>query len=433
MSHEHTEIQLDPPRAPEAPPEVIPQRARQIRLPRTLAALRHRSFQLYFVGQLISVAGTWMQIIAQGWLVYELSGSELMLGIVGFSAAIPALLVSPWGGVIVDQVPRRTVLILTQVAAMLLAFGLAVLSFTGVVQVWHVILMSALLGVVNAFDGPARQAFTVDMVGHEDLTNAIALSSVVMNGARVIGPAVGGLILASLGAAWCFLINGVSFFAVLASLFAMRVEHHPHAHTPGSPWAKVRGGLDYVLNQRAMLGLLLFALVFSIFGISYNTLLPAFVDQVLHRDAFAFGVLNATTGVGAVIGGIILASWGSQMHRGQILALVSIGFPIILLVFANTPLYSLSLILSLGLGLGFMMEFVLVNTLLQSNVDNAMRGRVMSLYTLTYFGFSPFGNLLIGALAEVWSLSATLTLSAVITLALVIVILLYIPATRKLI
>jgi MFS family permease len=433
LSHEHAEIELDPPRAPEVPPEVVPQRARQVRLPKTLAALRHRNFQLYFVGQLISVAGTWMQIIAQGWLVYELSGSELMLGIVGFASAIPALIVSPWGGVIVDHVPRRTVLILTQAAAMILAFVLAALTFADVVQVWHVIVISALLGVVNSFDGPARQAFTVDMVGHEDLTNAIALVSVVFNGARMIGPAIGGFILASLGAAWCFLINGISFLAVLASLFAMHVHHHPHSHAPGSPWEKVRSGLDYVSQQRAMLGLLLLALVFSVFGISYSTLLPAFVDQVLHRDAFAFGALNATTGVGAVIGGIILARWGNEMRRGRILLIVSIGFPIILMLFSNTPFYSISLLLSVALGLGFMMEFVLINTLLQNSVDNAMRGRVMSLYTLTYFGFSPFGNLMIGALAEVWSLEATLTLSAVITLALVIVILMAIPPTRRLV
>lgn len=433
MSHDHSEIQLDPPRAPEIPVEVIPQRARQIRLPKTLAALRHRNFQLYFVGQLVSVAGTWMQIIAQGWLVYELSDSELMLGIVGFASAIPALIVSPWGGVIVDHVPRRTVLILTQAAAMILAFVMALLTFTDVVQVWHVIVISALLGVVNAFDGPARQAFTVDMVGHEDLTNAIALVSVVMNGARVIGPAFGGFILATLGAAWCFLINGISFLAVLASLFAMHVHHHAHSHAPGSPWEKVRSGWEYVLQKPAMLGLLMLALVFSMFGISYSTLLPAFVDQVLHRDAFAYGALNTTTGVGAVIGGIILASRGNDMRRGHILMLVSLAFPIILMFFANTPLYALSLTLSVGLGLGFMMEFVLVNTLLQSSVTNEMRGRVMSLYTLTYFGFSPFGNLMIGALAEVWSLEATLTLSAVITLALVALILSAIPSVRKLV
>ena len=425
-------MELKPPPAPEVPPEVVPQRARQIRIPNTFSSLRHRNFQLYFGGQLISVAGTWMQIIAQGWLVYELSHSERTLGVVGFAAAIPALVVSPWGGVIVDRVTKRTLLVITQAAAMILAFILAALAFTNTVQVWHIIVLAAGLGLVNAFDGPARQAFLVDMVGHEDMTNAIALQSVVFNGARVIGPAIGGLLYALVGASWCFFINGVSYLAVIAGLLLMQVTPHPHPHPSASPWQQLTSGLRYVAYHKQMLGLLLLALIFSIFGISYSTVMPAFVDKILHQDSFAFGFINAAVGLGAVTGGFVLARWGNTAPRGRWLLYASIGFPILLLGFAYTPFYILSLILSFGLGVGFMLEFVLINMLLQVHVEDDMRGRVLSLYTLTFFGFSPFGQLAIGSLAEEWGISFTISLSALITLVLCGAVLLLIPHVRKL-
>src|ERR1700690_4527497 len=200
------------------------------------AALRHRNYQLYFGGQLISNAGTWMQVIAQGWLVYQITHSDLTLGIVGFASAIPTLIISPWGGVVVDRVPKRTLLILTQIGAMLLAFILAALVFTNTVQEWHIIVLAAGLGVVNSFDAPGRQAFVVDMVGREDLPNAIALNSMMFNSARVIGPAMGGLLLAIIGPAWCFTINGISFFAVILGLWAMRIDSIEIKHFSGSPW-----------------------------------------------------------------------------------------------------------------------------------------------------------------------------------------------------
>jgi predicted MFS family arabinose efflux permease len=229
------------------------------------------------------------------------------------------------------------------------------------------------------------------------------------------------------------MINGLSFLAVIGGLLAMRVQPHPHSHAPASPWEKIRSGLSYVRHHRALMGLLLSALVFSIFGISYSTLLPAFVDKVLHREALAYGTLNAFTGLGAVTGGIILAIWGNTMRRGHILALTSLAFPVALILFAINGVYALSLLLSYVLGLGFMMEFVLINTLLQVNVEDAMRGRVLSLYTLTFFGFSPFGNLAMGALGEAWGLSRALSLSAMITGVLMLTLLLVIPQVRKLI
>jgi MFS family permease len=432
VTHDELEIELNPPAAPEMPPEVVPQRARQVRVPQTFSALRHRNFQLYFAGQLISVAGTWMQIVAQAWLVYEISGSELMLGIVGFASAIPALIVSPWGGVVVDRMPRRSLLIITQGVAMLLAFVLAALTFTDTIQVWHIVVMSMILGLVNSFDGPARQAFVIDMVGHEDLTNAIAITSMVFNGARVIGPAAGGVLLATLGAAWCFTINGVSFLAVILALLAMHVHAHPHSHAPGSPWHQLKQGLRYVREHRAILGLLLLSTTFSVFGISYWTVLPAFVDKVLHQEEIAYGVINTVMGVGAVLTGLILARYGASARRGRWLMVSALVYPVLMLAFANTPYYAASLLLTVGLGMGFMMEFVLINSLLQMHVGNEMRGRVMSLYTLSYFGFSPFGNLAIGALSEAWGMARTISLSAAIVGVLAAVILVAIPEIRDL-
>jgi len=364
----------------------------------TFAALRHRNFQLYFGGQLISNAGTWMQIIAQGWLVYQLSHSELILGLVGFAAAIPALVVSPWGGVIVDRVSRRHLLMLTQAGALLLAFILAVLTFAKVVQVWHVIALAVGLGLVNAFDAPARQAFVVEMVGRADLPNAIALNSMMFNSARVIGPAVGGLLLAAVGAAWCFTINAISFLAVILGLWLMDIKEQPRPPSAVSPLRQMLSGLQYTTRNREMSALLLLALVFSIFGVSYSTLLPAFVEKILHQGPAAFGVINAASGAGAVTGALLLAHRISNGKRGAWLAIANIGFPLVLIAFAFTATYPLSLILAYGLGVGFMVQFTVINTLLQTRVDDSYRGRVMGLYTLTFFGFMPFGNLIIGFL-----------------------------------
>ncbi len=401
------------------------------RVPQTFRSLQHRNFQLYFAGQLISVAGTWMQVVAQAWLVYELSHSELMLGIVGFAAAIPSLLISPWGGVVVDRVNKRNLLVITQGSAMILAFILAVLTFAGTVQVWEIIVLAALLGLVNAFDGPARQAFVVEMVGREDLSNAIAINSMMFNGARVVGPALGGLLLATVGTAWCFFINGVSFLAVIVCLLLMRLTPRTRELKIGSPWTDLKHGLRYVLLHREIFALLMLALIFSVFGISYNTILPAFVDQVLHADATGYGVVNAFIGAGAVAGAFIMARYGERGQRGRWLVWVDLAFPFVLIAFAYNPNFILSMLLAFGLGVGFMLTFTIINTLLQTNVDDQMRGRVMGLYTLTFFGFAPFGNLAIGVLANQWDMSLTLLLSAACSLILSAIVIVLVPQLRK--
>ncbi|MFT3895784.1 MAG: MFS transporter [Anaerolineales bacterium] len=296
----------------------------------TFAAMRHRNFQLYFGGMLISSIGTWMQIIAQGWVVYQLGHSELILGLVAFASAIPVLIVSPWAGVIVDRVSRQKLLMLTQSGAMIPAFILAALTFYNIVQEWHVIVLAALLGVVSAFDAPARQAFVPEMVGKEDMPNAIALNSMMFNSARVIGPAVAGLVLAAVGAAWCFTLNGISFLAVLVSLWIMKIPVRPKIQHTVSPMEQLKSGLKYATGHNEIRALILLSLVFSIFGISYATILPSFVENVLHMGAAAYGWVNTATGLGAVSGALVLASRVSHGHRRRLLVITNIAFPLIL-------------------------------------------------------------------------------------------------------
>ena len=423
---------IEPPRTPNVPPEILPLRARQFRVPKTFAALRHRNYRLFLGGQLVSLAGTWMQIIAQGWLVYQISGSELALGVVGFASAIPVLIVSPWAGVVVDQVSKRSLLVVTQSIAMTLAFVLAGLTFTDVVEVWHIVVLAACMGVVNAFDGPARQAFAVEMVGREDLPNAIALNSMTFNSARIVGPAIGGILLAAFGAAWCFTINGFTFLAVIGALLAMRLA--PFVRQPGtqSPWAKLKSGLVYVRDEHDLRALLLLAFAFSMFGLSYGTVLPAFVDKVLGQGPGAFGAINAASGIGAVSGALLVAQFGDRGKRGRWMSIAILTFPIILILFAVNTRYPLTLILAVALGVAFMIVFTLINTLLQTRVRDEMRGRVLSLYTLTFFGFAPFGNLLVGSAAEVIGITEAIVISASACFALAAAILIWTPSVRRL-
>jgi MFS family permease len=412
--------------------ESIPARALPGGSNSTFAAMRHRNFQLYFGGQLVSNIGTWMQIIAQAWVVYQIGHSELTLGLVAFASAIPTLVISPWGGVVVDRMSRRTLLIMTQTGAMLLAFILAALMFANLVQEWHVIMLAALLGVVNAFDAPARQAIVPELVGKPDLANAIALNSMMFNSARVIGPAIAGLVLAVVGAAWCFTINGISFLAVLISLWLMKIPPHPKTRNTNSPWNQLVSGIKYTANHRELSGLILLSLVFSIFGISYSTILPAFVEKTLNQGAMAYGWVNTATGLGAVSAAFLLAHRVSNGRRGKWLVLTNIAFPLILIAFSFTSIYPLSLLLAYGLGMGFMLQFATINTLLQTRVEDNFRGRVMGLYTITFFGFAPFGNLLIGFLGEKLGLGIAMTLFAVCSLILSRLVLVKVPEIQKL-
>jgi MFS family permease len=423
-----------PPNNPPEPPDPssTPPAHRKINPPQLISSFRHRNYRLWFAGQLVSLVGTWMQIIAQGWLVYQISHSEFDLGLVGFAAAIPSLIISPWGGVATDRISRRTLLVLTQTALMVMAFILALLSFANVVQVWHIIVLAALQGVVNAFDAPARLTFVFDMVGREDINNAIALNSTMFNGARVIGPALGGVLLGFFGARWCFLINGFSFLAVIAGLLMMTFparELHPSKQ---NPFRQMLDGLLFVRGRRDILALLVLSLAFGVFGMAYSSQLPAFVDKVLHSDETSFGALNAAIGVGAFAAGVLLAQLASASPRGKMVTVSAFVYPLFMLAFAFNTSLNLALVLTFGLGFFWLLLFNNINSLLQLNTSEEMRGRVMSLYSLVFFGFSPFGSLLIGAVAERIPLNLTIALSGVITLALTVVIFFFAPELKKL-
>jgi MFS family permease len=323
-------------------------------------------------------------------------------------------------------------LVLTQTAAMLLAFILAALVFTNQVQVWHILVLAGALGLVNAFDSPGRQAFVVEMVGREDLPNAIALNSLMFNGARVIGPALGGLLLAVVGAGWCFTINGISYLAVIGSLLAMDLHPEGTRFIAESSWKQFVAGLQHSSRHVELGGLILISLIFSVFAISYIPLLPAFVQVVLGQGAAAYGWLTAAFGVGAVIGAIVIANRNTPGWRGNWLFVANILFPIMLSVFVFNTSLAFSFVLEFAMGAAFMIEYTMINTLLQTRVEDAMRGRIMALYTLTFLGFAPFGNLALGALSSRIGLSYAITLFAAVSLVLSQIVFRRVPDMQRL-
>jgi MFS family permease len=362
-------------------------------------ALRHRNFQLFFSGQLISLTGTWMQSVAQSWLVYRLTGSALLLGSVGFASQIPVFLFAPLGGIAADRYNRRQIVIGTQIASMLLAFALAALTLLDRVQVWHVFVLASLLGIVNAFDIPGRQSFLVDMVGKDDLMNAIALNSSMFNGARVIGPAVAGILVAKIGEGWCFFANAVSYIAVIIGLLLMRV-HSPARVSMGSPLEHMMEGFRFVERTAPIRALLLLLGVVSLVGMPYIVLMPIFADQILHGGARGLGILMGATGVGALLGALTLAFRNGVKGLGRWVAWCCAGFGSSLIVFSLSHKFWISVILLLPVGYAMMLQMACSNTLIQVMVPDALRGRVMAVYSMMFMGMAPIGALLGGALAD---------------------------------
>ena len=373
--------------------------ARSSRLQVAGRALRHRNFQLFFSGQLISLIGTWMQNVAQAWLVYRLTGSALLLGSVGFASQIPVFLFAPLGGITADRNNRRSVVIATQTASLLLAFILAALTLLHKVQVWHVFVLAALLGVVNAFDIPGRQSFLVDMVGKDDLMNAIALNSSMFNGARVIGPAIAGILVAKIGEGWCFFANGVSYIAVIIGLLLMRV-HSPARALSASPLEHMMEGFRFVNHTAPIRALLLLLGMVSLVGLPYVVLMPIFADQILHGGARALGILMGATGVGALLGALTLAFREGVRGLGRWVAWCCAGFGASLIVFAVSHKFWVSVLLLLPVGYTIMLQMACSNTLIQVMVPDALRGRVMAVYSMMFMGMAPIGALFGGALAE---------------------------------
>ncbi len=378
-------------------------------------ALRHRNFQLFFSGQLISLIGTWMQTVAQSWLVYRLTGSALLLGSVGFASQIPVFLFAPLGGITADRFDRRQIVIATQVASMLLAFVLAALTLTGKIQVWQIFVLASLLGVVNAFDIPGRQSFLVDMVGRDDLMNAIALNSSMFNGARVIGPAIAGILVARIGEGWCFFANAVSYIAVIVGLLLMRVQT-PVRAAMASPFEHMMEGFHFVNRTAPIRALLLLLGVVSLVGMPYVVLMPIFADQILHGGARGLGILMGATGVGALLGALTLAFREGVKGLGRWVAWCSAGFGASLIIFALSHTFWISVILLLPVGYAMMLQMACSNTLIQVMVPDALRGRVMAVYSMMFMGMAPIGALLGGAVAERLGAPVTVAVGGVASL-----------------
>jgi len=369
-------------------------------LPRYARALRHRNYRLFFSGQLVSLVGTWMQSVAESWLVYRLTGSAALLGIAGFAGQVPVLFFATIGGTVADRYNRHRILIVTQTISMVLPLILAALVFTGRVQVWHVLTLAAILGVVNAFDVPARQAFVVEMVGKDDLVNAIALNSSIVNAARSVGPAVAGVLLAAVGEGWCFLLNGVSYIAVITGLLMMQLPRRMQAEHPAKALAGVTQGFRYVRRTMAVRDLLLMVALISFAGQPFATLMPIFAEDILHGGARGLGLLMASAGVGSLAGALILASRSTIRGLGRIVAASALTFGVALSLFALSKHFWISAILLAVVGMSMITQAASTNTLIQSMVPDAMRGRVMALYVISFMGMMPLGALVEGWIAE---------------------------------
>jgi MFS family permease len=362
-------------------------------------ALRSRNYRLFFAGQWVSLIGTWMQSVAQSWLVYRLTGSTALLGMMGFAGQIPVLFVAPFGGAIADRVARRTILLVTQTTQMLLAFALAALTLSGEVRVPHLFVLAVCLGVANAIDIPTRQAFVVEMVGHADLPNAIALNSSMVNGARMVGPAIAGIVVAAIGEGWCFLVNGVSFLAVIAGLLAMTGLLTPPRREPKSPLRDIVEGFSFVGRHGPIRSLLLLLGSCSLFGMPFVVLLPVYADQILGGGARTLGLLTGASGVGAITGALTLAQRRETTGMERWIAAGALVFGASLVGFAFSRTFLLSeLLLAIG-GAAMMIQIAGSNTLIQTMVPDALRGRVMSVHSMMFLGMSPFGALAAGAFA----------------------------------
>jgi MFS family permease len=382
----------------------------------TFRALRHRNYQLFFAGQLISLVGTWMDQVAESWLVYRLTGSALLLGTVAFASQIPVFLLAPIGGAVADRADRRRILVGTQSSMMLLTFILAWLTLSHRVQIWHIVTLAALTGVVNSLDLPARQAFVVDMVSRGDLVNAIALNSSMFNGARVIGPALAGIIVAAIGEGWCFFGNGISFIAVIVGLLLMRMERPRHS-IEGSPLENIVEGFRFVATTGPIRALMLLLSLVSFTAMPYAVLMPVFADQILHGGPKALGFLMGCSGVGALCGALVLAMRKTVHGLGTWVAISCAGFGIALLLFSFSRTMWLSAAMLVPAGFCMMIQMASSNTLIQSMVPDRLRGRVMSVYAMTFMGMAPFGSLLAGSLAHKLGAPWTVAMGGIIAVA----------------
>jgi MFS family permease len=428
-----------------------------LRLPAPFRAFSHRNYQLWFFGQGISLIGTWMQTMAQQVLVYRLTGSAASLGIISFIGLIPLIPLSLWGGSIVDRFSRRTIILITQVIMLVQAFLLAILSWTGMVQIWHVYLLAFILGAATAVDLPARQAFTVDMVeGKADLTSAIGLNSAMFNGARAIGPALAGILVATTGEGNAFFFNGLSFVAVIISLLLMRDLPKPKSQIESetSRFKHMIGGLHFIVQRQEILVLVSLIAVSGFLSMPYTTLLPVFASDVLKQsaqplvaalcnsnnlvmgcqapEALPLGLLYSMIGVGAVIGALVVASLPANARRGRLLTIGNLAFPLFLVLFAFSSHFTLSLILTLFIGFSFVWQNALANTLLQFVTPDELRGRVMGVYTMSFQTMFRVGGLQAGFVADWLGAPISVGIGATVSLIYGLFVALRYPKVRRL-
>ncbi|WP_045054625.1 MFS transporter [Aliterella atlantica] len=397
-----------------------------------IPALRSRNYRLFFAGQGISLIGSWMTQVATVWLVYQLTNSPLMLGVVGFTSQIPSFFLAPFGGVLVDRWNTRKILIITQVLAMMQSLALAVLALTGTIDIWHIIFLSLFQGVINALDAPARQTFVPEMVEKRaDLASAIALNSSLVNGGRLIGPAIAGIVIARVGASYCFLIDGISYIAVIAAFVAMRVKPKQITARTGNVLQRLKEGYIYAFNSPLIRSVLLLLALFSLMATPYITLIPIFATKVLGGDAHTLGFLTSASGVGALIGGIYLSTRKSVLGLGKIIAFAPALCGTGIIVFALSRTLWLSILMLLLVGLGSILQISSSNTVIQTIVEDDKRGRVMSLFTMSFLGMFPFGNLIAGILAERIGAPYTLIIGGVFCILGSLLFAKYLPKIRQ--
>lgn len=400
---------------------------------RTFSALKYRNYRLWFWGQMASLVGTWMQTTAQGFLIFELTKSPAMLGLVGFAAGIPFWGFSFISGVITDRFSRRNILLFTNAVMMMLAFILAFLVFTGTVQPWHIVLLAFGTGIANAFDSPARLAFVPELVDdREDYPNAIALNSTFVNLAFVVGPAAAGLVYAWKGPGWCFVINGISFIAIIIALLMMRIRPLLYTHSNDSMLNQLKEGIQYTLHHPDIRIIMLLVIFISVVGNGYTTLLPAWVVTILGGDSALNGWMQSARGFGAFAAALMIASLGRIQFKGKLLTLGSFIFPVMLFIWALARAVPLSLIFVALSGWGYLIILNMAQTLVQVNVSDHLRGRVMGIYTFAFFGMMPIGAILGGGVAEWIGEPLTVMIGAVVCLIMAILIFLKIPSIRNL-
>lgn len=369
------------------------------KLSSALHALKYRDFKLFYGGQFISVTGNYIQTVAQAWLVYRLTGSAALLGLVAFSGQISIFLLAPISGFVADTKSRRNILFATQIAPMVLSFTLAVLTLTGRVQVWHVFTIAALLGVVNAFDFPVRQAFVAELVAKEDLMSAVTLNSSMINSARTIGPGIGGLLVAGIGEGWCFLANALSYIAVIIGLLLIKSEsgtHKPAQHFRAS----IAEAFNFVRHTGPVGALLVLLGLISFMGLRYEILMPVYTREMLHGGPTEFGLLMGASGIGAILGSLVLATLGNVRSLGDWVGFAAAGFGGSLVLLSMSHSFLLSLAAMLLVGFTMVTQLDASNTLVQRIVPDEMRGRVMAIWTMMLTGLAPFGSLLVGVLAQ---------------------------------